>query len=201
MGPADTPGLILLHKRCLSIYSYSHPDYVDLPPSPPSVAPQAYFIIPENLISMASLKYMGFNDETAERIWARWVIKFPEGAPIAETEPVNGVSFLDAAIGFLADRKAELDTWSDDGETWIASMDQWGIDQELQNIIMDDVFKNMREEGSLFFWLRGTVELAYGGLQEVREASLLRERELQRVEHNDCSRQAKRRRIGSGPLG
>ncbi|KAK1249345.1 hypothetical protein MKX07_002861 [Trichoderma sp. CBMAI-0711] len=162
MGPADTPGLILLHKRCLSRYSYNHPDYVDLPLSPPSVAPEAYFIIPENLISMASLKNIGFNDETAEQIWARWVIKFPEGAPIAETEPVNGVSFLDAAIGFLADRKAELDTWSDEGETWIASMNKWGIDQELQNIIMDDVFKNMREEGSLSFgsavssrWLMG----------------------------------------------
>ncbi|KAH0491139.1 hypothetical protein TgHK011_002581 [Trichoderma gracile] len=68
-GPADTPGFILLHKRFLSGWLFSHPEYADLPLSPPSVAPEAYSTIPETLVSLATLEYLGFNTEVARLIW------------------------------------------------------------------------------------------------------------------------------------
>ncbi|KAL6886377.1 hypothetical protein HDV57DRAFT_490334 [Trichoderma longibrachiatum] len=179
-GHADKPGFIMLHKRFLNRFSAI--EHADLPLSTPSVAPEAYITIPEDLVSLATVKYLGFNDETATQLWNGWAAKFPEGAPIAETEPVNEVSFVDAVIGVVAERKEELDTWAEEHEPWIAPMNEWGIAQELQDVLMDPVFKDMRDSGSLFFWLADTIELRYSALQMIQEASLTRDRELQRAD-------------------
>ncbi|KAK1249356.1 hypothetical protein MKX07_002872 [Trichoderma sp. CBMAI-0711] len=124
--------------------------------------------IPRELVSLATIKYLGYNDEAAADIWGRWTARFPSGQP-QELEPVLGKPFLNPIIEFSYYR-FDLDADDGDDSKWLDCMGQCGINQATQTAIMDPVYKRVRLTRSCLHWLRDTMKLRYRTLKEVLEA-------------------------------
>ncbi|KAL6872962.1 hypothetical protein J3F83DRAFT_594612 [Trichoderma novae-zelandiae] len=186
LSPASSEGTIRIHKRRLNRSSDEENAHLPLPPSPASSTSlmallDAFSTIPEELVSLATVKYLGYNDEAATEIWDRWVARFPRGQPISELEPVLSKPFLDPIIGFsYGRRELDVDDDSNDGK-WFECMDQCGINQITQTAIMDPVYNRVRLTRSCLYWIRDTIELRYRALKEVQEASRQRDQEIQRA--------------------
>ncbi|OTA04020.1 hypothetical protein A9Z42_0045660 [Trichoderma parareesei] len=124
--------------------------------------------IPRELVSLATIKYLGYNDEAAADIWGRWTARFPSGQP-QELEPVLGKPFLNPIIEFSYYR-FDLDADDGDDSKWLDCMGQCGINQATHTAIMDPVYKRVRLTRSCLHWLRDTMKLRYRALKEVLEA-------------------------------
>ncbi|KAF5002044.1 hypothetical protein FGRMN_655 [Fusarium graminum] len=125
--------------------------------------------IPEQLISRATIEYIGFNGDKATEIWNGWN-NWPPG-PRREVDPDDGgleVSFLDWVKGHAG---YSNDVWQDDCVAWVGCMQHWGIANELQEAIMDPRFKYIRLTGTCIGWVRDTIKMRYAGLQERQRSS------------------------------
>ncbi|KAI1214165.1 uncharacterized protein F4807DRAFT_468115 [Annulohypoxylon truncatum] len=172
LSSPDMDGNRRIHIRRLN--RSSDEEYSDVPLDPISTTTSTMFrTIPENLISLATLRYLGFNEETATYIWHRWT-NWPPGPIVRETDDDRGADFVMTFIDFATDHvtaKRELDAFEDRNLDWFNFMDECGICPELVNHIMDPVFKDIRLTQSCLFWVKDTMELRYRGLQEVQKAS------------------------------
>ncbi|KAH7318370.1 hypothetical protein B0I35DRAFT_409272 [Stachybotrys elegans] len=165
-------GTMRLHKRRLNAYSdqeYSHIP-LDVDPGTPS-ADSAFSVIPERLISHATLEYIGFNPRTADALWDRWT-NWPEGTPHRETDPDGGglqMTFVDFALGHI---DSVTDTFDEDDHQWVICMDACGISQQVQTAILDPHFKYLRQSESCLHWIKDTIEMRYEGLHAMQSASI-----------------------------
>ncbi|KAL7807273.1 hypothetical protein V8C26DRAFT_423902 [Trichoderma gracile] len=167
-------GTIKLHKRRLNRFSDEDNGHLPLPSSPASTTTS------KELVSLETVKYLGYDDEAAADIWRRWAVLFPQGQPVSELEPVLGKPFTDLIIGFSYGRR-ELDTDDDDDGKWFECMDQCGINSITQTALMDPAYRQIRLTRSCLYWIRDTIELRYRALKEVQEASRERDQEIQRA--------------------
>jgi hypothetical protein len=60
-------------------------------------------------------------------------------------------------------------------------MKDCGLSTATQSAIMDGNFKNIRMAESCLYWVKDTIEMRHAGLKEIQQASLERERQIQRV--------------------
>ncbi|KAJ5143144.1 uncharacterized protein N7515_001931 [Penicillium bovifimosum] len=114
-----------------------------LPLRPISLASSAdsFVSIPEHLISLATLEHLGYNTETARRIWQHWC-KLPSGEPGSTWEEVyKDVPFIEVAQGHIDHL---MDTCDLDDAQWTHCMDLYGVNSELQQAIMDPKFRQYR---------------------------------------------------------
>lgn len=133
--------------------------------------------IPEDLVSFATLGYLGYNHHTATRIWERWT-NWPPGIIKRQCDDFEGgIPFIEVAEGYL---DSATDTCEDDDSVWLDCLDKYGMSTELTHAIMDTKFRHIRLTQSCKFWVQDTLKLRYRGLEEVQEASRERERATQR---------------------
>ncbi|PKK50894.1 hypothetical protein CI102_3104 [Trichoderma harzianum] len=141
-----------------------------------------YTTIPEELVSLATVKYLGYDDQTATQVWSKWIVKAP-GNPVPESVSFDqfDLRFIDHVVAYSYALRGELDTDTDDDTQWIQVMNRCGINEDTQTAIMDPVFRQVRLTETCQFWIRNTVELRYEALQEVQAASREREQLIQRA--------------------
>ncbi|QQK43394.1 hypothetical protein Pdw03_7295 [Penicillium digitatum] len=147
--------------------------------------------IPDHLISLAALEHLGYNSETATRIWEYWT-NWPPGEPKRETDDVyHGMPFMDIVQGYIDNSP---DTCEDNDAEWFRCFNLYGIHRELQEVIMDPKFRYIRLTESCKFWVLDTFQLRNRALQTAQDAS--RERDMARRREASRSRQSSS--VGSG---
>ncbi|CAI7608310.1 unnamed protein product [Penicillium glandicola] len=140
VSPPLSDGTRRIHKRRLT--RSSDEEGLHLPLSPASIASDSFVSIPEHLISFATLQHLGYNSQTATRIWEYWT-NWPAGEIKRESDDIeDGIPFIDVAKGHIYH---SLDTCEDDDARWLHCMDS--------------------------FWALDTLKLRYRGLQAIQEAS------------------------------
>ncbi|KAL2415602.1 hypothetical protein ABEF95_000566 [Exophiala dermatitidis] len=174
-----------VHKRRLDRSSDETNSHVPLTPTSLSPSPEVetdlFSTIPDSLISLATLQYLGYDENTAKKIWQSW-INWSPGPIVREIDDdlpgTMSVSFIDYAKGFVG---GDTDTYDEEDQPWFECMNSWGILPSVQEAIMDPVFKNIRLSETCRFWVRDTMEIRYGGLEEIQKASRERAMGLQRA--------------------
>ncbi|KAL7911866.1 hypothetical protein GGI35DRAFT_491960 [Trichoderma velutinum] len=122
--------------------------------------------LPDQLVSLATIRYLGYDDDTASQIWNKWTAQAPGDDPVPECIPLPPfeLRFIDYVIAYSY------------------CMDRCGINEDTQAAIMDPVFRRIRLTESCIFWVRNTIELRYEALESsVQEASREREHASQRT--------------------
>ncbi|KAL7786840.1 hypothetical protein V8C43DRAFT_324191 [Trichoderma afarasin] len=134
--------------------------------------------LPDQLVSLATIKYLGYDDETASQIWNKWIAQAPEADPVPEIIPIYQfeLTFMDYIVGYSYGHghryDPELNANDDDDAKWYDCMDRCGINKDTQGAIMDPVFKRTRLTEACVFWIRNTIELRYEALKSsIQEAS------------------------------
>lgn len=195
--PLSSDGMIRLHKDRVSLTVFDQLSDEEnenantpLPPISATSSSPDFITIPDTLISLATLIYLGFTKEEAEKIWNKWTNwPFPretdpddEDSPLGNN-PLGNMRFIELVLQTLGsdDLYGENDTYSDNDEEWYSCMEKHGINDELQSAMMDPDYKSIRLTGSCLYWLRDTMEQRYDLLEEVQDTSRERERALQRA--------------------
>ncbi|KAJ5343872.1 uncharacterized protein MYU51_002241 [Penicillium brevicompactum] len=176
-SPPSSEGTRRIHKRRLNRSSDEEESHLPLTPVSMDSMPGCFVTIPEDLISFATLKYLGYNHDMAMRIWHRWTNWSPGPINRECDDPENGIPFIEVAEGNLDHAP---DTSDEDDLAWLQCLTQYGMDTEFTNAIMDSKFRQIRLTQSCKFWAQDTIKLRYRALVEVQEASRERERQTQR---------------------
>ncbi|KFA48240.1 hypothetical protein S40293_07375 [Stachybotrys chartarum IBT 40293] len=170
-----------LHKRRLNRSSDEENRNIPLDiPLQSEAAEDAFVTIPKQLISLATLEYIGFSRMKASQLWDTWT-NWPLDGPRRETDPDDGsleMTFIHFITGIF---DTSTDTCSNNDADWISCMQSFGLSQELQLAIVDPVFKYLRLSDSCSAWAKDTVQMRFAGLELIRSASLEREKSLQRA--------------------
>ncbi|KAE8441273.1 hypothetical protein EG329_005574 [Mollisiaceae sp. DMI_Dod_QoI] len=125
----------------------------------------ASFIVPEYIESVETLEYIGWGEEKAADIWARWeIVKQTES-----NEATLQQHFLEYALSAVPDLKLE-----DRQEDWDAEMLNWGVKAELRAAIMDEAYTNIRLTESAQYWVKDTMEIRYLSLERLQRDSQMR---------------------------
>jgi hypothetical protein len=123
------------------------------------------FIVPEYIESVETLEYIGWGEEKATDIWARWeIIKQTESNEAAFQQ-----HFLEYALSAIPDLKLE-----DRQEDWDAEMLNWGAGAGLRAAIMDEAYTNIRLTESAQYWVKDTMEIRYLSLERLQRNSQMR---------------------------
>ncbi|OQD98083.1 hypothetical protein PENSOL_c010G06911 [Penicillium solitum] len=176
-SPPCSDGTRRIHKRRLNRSSDEEENHLPLTPVSMDASSDCFVSIPEDLVSFATLQYLGYNHQTATRIWERWA-NWPPGRIKRQSDDFeDGIPFIEVAEGYL---DSATDTCDDDDSAWFDCLDNYGMSTELTHAIMDTKFRHIRLTQSCKFWVQDTLKLRYRGLEEVQEASRERERATQR---------------------
>ncbi|KUM61434.1 hypothetical protein ACN42_g5669 [Penicillium freii] len=103
------------------------------------ISSDSFVSIPDHLVSLAALEHLGYNSETATRIWEYWT-NWPPGEPKRETDD-DGFLFIDVVEGHLDNSP---DTYAENDAEWFHCMNLYGINRELQEEIMDPKLRSIR---------------------------------------------------------
>ncbi|CAG9956338.1 unnamed protein product [Clonostachys rosea f. rosea IK726] len=182
-------GTMKLHRRQLNRSSDEANSHiplnitVDSPHSPPD----AFSIIPQRLISPATLEYLGFSSEMSMERWNTW---------IAFKQPTD--SDGDGPFDSRGD-------YADDGddEQWRLTMDKLGLSTDFQDRIMHPTFTDIRLTQSCAYWCKDTVEMRYEALFLIQQSSLDRQRLLKDVRghsYSSSSSSQQRQAVGHTPF-
>jgi hypothetical protein len=173
ISPPSANGTLRVHKRRLNRSSDEENSHLPLTPissTSSSSVTEMYATIPELLISLATLKYLGYTDTAANQIWDRWS-NWPSTPPGRfEVDSDGEVLFIDVAVSHL-NRVRDQDTWDENDRLWFNFMNLCGINLEVQTNIMDPIYKRIRLTESCYFWVKDTIKLRYRGLEAIQRAS------------------------------
>lgn len=174
VGPVDSDGMRKIHKRRLT--RFSEQEYVHLPldVTISQAASDMFASIPDQLISQATLEYVGFSKTKATEIWNSWN-NWPSTRPRRETDPEDSgvqVTFLDYICVQIS---SSLDTDSEDDAEWVNCMNTYGLSKEFQDAILDPHFKYLRLSDSCAGWSKDTINMRYAGLKAIQQESSNRE--------------------------
>jgi hypothetical protein len=179
----DSPqGTQRIHKRRLNAYSdreYSHFS-LSAPKS------NMFSTIPIALVSLETIKYLGYNEDSATEIWNKWTT-WTQRYPVPEYDQAfdryNQASdrpFIKFVVGCLS-KGRHLDTREDDIRQWRDFMNFCGINPETQAAILNPTYHNVRSGKSCLIWVQDTIELKYWSLKAIRTASQERAEAIQRA--------------------
>ncbi len=131
--------------------------------------------IPAYLWSKETYGFLGFNDETAARLWERFVNRSAD-VPI---------SFLDFAVSQIENNGTpDASTASDD---WDFCLRACGINEKLRTAILLPEFEDLRYTDSCKHWVIDAMEGKYEALQEMDERVRLEVAHLQRAKEVGAS--------------
>ena len=174
VGPVDASGMRKIHKRRLNRFSEQEYGHLPLDVTASQTANVIFVSIPDQLISQATIEYVGFSKTKANEIWNSWN-SWPSTGPRRETDPDdNGlrVTFLDFICGYIS---SSFDTSSEDDNEWTSCMNIYGLSTEFQDAILEPLFKYLRLSDSCAEWAKDTIEIRYAGLKAIQKESSNRE--------------------------
>ncbi|KAF5659581.1 hypothetical protein FHETE_9365 [Fusarium heterosporum] len=158
-----------LHKRRLN--PFADREYSDRSLEARSTTdPDAFVAIPDQRISKATIKYIGFKQEKADRIWYQW-----ENWPAMEFPHKLEWAFLDYVLEYI---DCSRDVYEEEDSAWRDAMDSWGISLDLQDAILDPLFKEIREADTCAEWVKDSMRMRFRGLEVIRKTSQDREKAL-----------------------
>jgi hypothetical protein len=133
ISPPSSNGTRRVHKRRLNRSSDEENSHVLLTPissTSSSSVTEMYATIPEFLVSLATLKYLGYTDTAANQIWDRWS-NWPSTPPGRfEVDSDGEILFTDVAVSHL-NRVRDQDTWDENDRSWFDFMNLCGINLEV----------------------------------------------------------------------
>ncbi|KAH0491137.1 hypothetical protein TgHK011_002579 [Trichoderma gracile] len=141
--------------------------------------PQQLPALPMDLVSVDTLEYLGFNEETAEFIWNDR-IKPLVRANAAKPNSHLSEPFMYHIIDHVYDAGQVSNTCEDNKRLWHRCMSHCGLNRQTKMAIMDPIFNKIRRTQSCLDWVRNTIELRFKALQDLRAAeaaSALRRRQ------------------------
>ncbi|CAG7940323.1 unnamed protein product [Penicillium salamii] len=173
-SPPYSDGTRRIHKRRLNRSSDEDDGHLPLTPISMDSGSDCFVSIPEDLTSLATLEYIGYNRQTAVSIWQRWN-NWPAGIIKRQCDDFeNGIPFIEIAEAYL---ETQPDTCDENDSAWLECLDRYGMSNEFTSAIMDTKFRHIRLTETCQFWAIDTLKLRYRALEEVQEASRQRERE------------------------
>ena len=174
-GPVTAGGSRRIHKRRLNRSSDKENEDIPLHNADTE---HAFVEIPSELISEATLKYLGYDDHAAARLWQKW-LSLPLGFPGRKTADGDGLPFIEFATGHVSRR---VDAYDEDDTPWFQCVNACGIASSTQNAIMDRVYKRIRLTQSCVDWTRDTMQLRYDGLKAIQRTSQERAMAISRAQ-------------------
>ncbi|KAI8723874.1 hypothetical protein NCS52_00244200 [Fusarium sp. LHS14.1] len=177
VGPVDGSGMRKIHKRRLTRFSEQEYGHLPLDVTISQATSNMFVSIPDQLISQATIEYVGFSRTKANEIRSSWN-NWPSTGPRRETDPEDSgfqVTFLDFICGHIS---FSFDTDPEDDDEWINCMNTYGLSKELQDAVLDPLFKYLRLSDSCAGWSKDTIEMRYAGLKAIQEESSSRENAL-----------------------
>lgn len=170
--PAE-PGFIRIHKSYLAEavgLDVDRSEYID-----PS---NSFSLIPECVVSHATLVYMGFTNPAADILWARWLLHEHRRQPLLDPEdddPFHVQSFYLFALGAITDdtvfphpypctvyRFANRDSSE---EHWRRTLAWYGLRIELIEAILDPEVYHERQASHIM--VMGMLHMRYRHLVKV----------------------------------
>ncbi|TGO86424.1 hypothetical protein BPOR_0305g00100 [Botrytis porri] len=127
-------------------------------------------IVPDLLVSLETLIYIGWGQQKAGEIWRRW-----REVKDAETEDGREAIFEIEFLDFVLERYVPEVDISNDRETSIEQMELWGLAAELINCIMASEFEDVRMTETVQYWVRDTMSIRYLGLEGLQKKSARRD--------------------------
>ncbi|KAJ6181206.1 hypothetical protein N7519_011667 [Penicillium mononematosum] len=167
VSPSLPDGTRRNHRRRLNRSSDEEEQHLPLTPVSIASNSDSFVSIPENLVSLATFEHLGYNSETATRIWEYWT-NWPTWGSQRGTDDIGGVPFIEVAEYYI---NSSLDTCEDDDDQWLHCMNLYGINCEFQEAIMDPKFRHIRLTESCKYWVQDTIKLRYRGLEAAQTAS------------------------------
>jgi hypothetical protein len=119
-------------------------------------------------ISLATIKYLGYTDEKADELWSGW-----RWHAFLDERTFLGHCLTPMLFSELDDNgniQTNYDVF-DESDDWQAIMDGWGLNDEFQDKVMDERFKDLRLTESARYWTCKTVELRWSTLKHIQHAS------------------------------
>jgi hypothetical protein len=163
LSPVDGKGYRKLHKRRAG--GHCHWDYSRLSlEARHDTDPEAFIIVPDQVISKAAIAHLAFSEEKAEEIWYQW-----ENWPAIDWADKMEEVFLDYILEHVEYSKDLLD--DDDLSAWKQAMESWGIAEDLRDDILDPESDWVRSRNTCNEWIRESVFMSYVGLKSIRKAS------------------------------
>ncbi len=180
-SPVEPNGTRRLHRRRLN--SFSEEEYQDIPlvnvSSTEAYTHKAFVEIPNELISEATLRYIGYTAQVASHLWHRWT-HWPPGPPVRfeidNDDNVLSISFIDFAMGYIDGR--HVDAYEEDDQEWFHCLNACGISIRTQANIMDPIYRKVRLNETCTFWIKDTMDIRYHGLKDIQRTSRKREKVL-----------------------
>ncbi|PTB66894.1 hypothetical protein BBK36DRAFT_1198799 [Trichoderma citrinoviride] len=133
--------------------------------SRPQVSPRP---LPQDLISIATLRYLGFDEEAAWFIWCDRVCPLVRDEHSLDFNDDVNQAFICHIIEHVHEHGGN--TCEDNDQTWHESMAACGIDVWTRRAIMDPIFKRIRLTQSCLYWVRDTIHHRFQALLDVRAA-------------------------------
>lgn len=135
-------------RRVVSNVSYMSVDSIDS---------EATVEIPEHLESLATLEFLEFRPDAANKLWGN----IQAAEPLLPTH-----DFLDAVKYYIDEIPGDAHE-DDDDQVWTDAATNMGLTRAFQDRLMDPEYKEMRLMGSLKDWVRWMVEERYHFLQSL----------------------------------
>ncbi|CAH0045420.1 unnamed protein product [Clonostachys solani] len=174
LGRRSEKGTRRLHKRRLN--RSSDEENKDIPLNVHVETPasaNAFATIPDQLISRATLEYVGFSEAKALDLWNQWT-NWPFEGPARETDLDASGLRMRFEIFFTGAFHAVPDTCSSDDQQWRQTMDSFGLSRSVQQAILDPNFKQLRLTQSCAYWAKDTALMRYAGLKDIQLESMAR---------------------------
>ena len=156
----------------LALYSTSSTSF----PSDPGFDPDEKFEIPEQKESPQTFEFLGYTPTQAAILWHRWL-----DVPTTDQDEGGTKCFLDIATANITDSGLDAEGMNDD---WVGVMTRWGIEEKLQQGIIDPEFEDLRGTGTAVFWVVDSMQTRQRALRDIADASRLRQRHRQQKAGN-----------------
>ena len=163
LTPADEKGVRKIHKRRMTDWSNIEHFHLSVDVSP-ETEHEAFVSVPDQIISKNTIAVVGFTDDKTEEIWYQWANR-----PVVDWAHRMEQVFLDYILEYVQYPKSVYDEEVD--TVWTEAMDGWGISVELQEAIMDPIFRAQRLDFTCNEVVKDSIIMRYEGLWSVSGVS------------------------------
>lgn len=120
--------------------------------------------LPENIRSLETYTFIGFDLKTAAALWTRYVNHPNDDDGFRVNHPLEDDEFFDYAIWRIEGSNVR-DVASDEDD-WDATMIGWGINDKLRSAILLPEFDDLRYTATCKFWVLEAIKTNYTTLKE-----------------------------------
>ncbi|MCJ1229144.1 hypothetical protein MMC12_005809 [Toensbergia leucococca] len=155
-----------INKRRLKISSEDYPEDSNLALAFSELDIDETMVIPEVLFSKQTYEYCGFTSAVASRLWE---LNEAARGEFPEFDDPNGRGYFLSFAFANIDEVPEPSSFDDQG--WKLALQNMGLNEATQDIIMLEEFSDLRRTEGARYWGKDMVNLRLCGLEQVKRAS------------------------------